>query len=184
MRIIYCFFVIILVIHGCCLHKSDTDNNFIPVENKRNINDCQYKYVYDSIISLDNDELLRIQLRKDCNSNILIELFGKNNFLWDVSGIGMSDIVAGEKPIKAANLDNDKQPEYIIDTYVHGSTYGAGTLFIVWLTGREAHISHLYFDRAFIEDVDKNGIYEIVDYSEGIKNIYSFYRGKLVLSKK
>lgn len=184
MNLNYLIFIIISILYGGCLHKPDTDNNFIPVKNKKNITECQYQYVYDSIISLDDDELLRIQLQKDCNSNILIELFGKNDFLWDASGIGMSDIVTGENPIKTVNLDNDKQPEYIIDTYVYGSTYGAGTLFIVWLTGREAHISHLYFDRAFIEDVDKNGIYEIVDYSEGIKNIYSFYKGELILFKR
>ena len=74
-------------------------------------------------------------------------------------------------------MDMTKQ-EYLIETSVIGSTYGAGSNFIIWNNGIIWNITKVNFQRAHFKDIDKDGIFELIEHTtQNQKEVYSFDSG-------
>jgi hypothetical protein len=113
----------------------------------------------------------------------------QKTYLYDASGCGgceLSDNDKRDNIIRKVKLDkSNKFPEFVITTPVHGSTYGAEYLFIIWHESNNWHILKTNFHRFIIKDINKDGYQEIIDYSNTDTGIaYNFENGLLKRAKQ
>ncbi|HVY76239.1 MAG TPA: hypothetical protein VG890_15525 [Puia sp.] len=149
---------------------------------------------YDSTIIIS----LRVgnDLRDSCK--LLIGLSGQNlvfkvmdtqmEYLYDASGCGACELPNVDKKedlVQKTRLDNSgKYPQFIITPSVHGSTYGAEYLFIIWHEVNNWHILKTSFHRFVIKDSNGKGHREIIDYTKTSAGIsYTFEKGLLRRAK-
>lgn len=125
---------------------------------------------------------LRILITIESKYDLLFRIKDKYGSLWGACGLGNSKLAA-KKPselVEKKELMKNETDEFIIETYVDGSTYGAEHLVIIWNDGLYWNITAAPFQRAFLEDRNNDGILEIVEYY-GSKNkkgdVYSFKDG-------
>jgi hypothetical protein len=113
-------------------------------------------------------------------------VYDKNGRSYGSASVMFSDVVKDSVIVKPYKLSNGIFKEYVIQTYDLGSTYGAQSLIIIWFDGDEWRVTRDIFQRAFIEDRNKDGIYEIVEYyhSKNKKgDVYRFTDGNFELLK-
>ncbi len=98
----------------------------------------------------------------------------------------LANAMTDDASIIQVKLCADCQNAYYIPAFDRTSTYGATTGIVVWKDSWW-RLSVLPFSTAQIEDIDGDGISEIVDYErgggQGAKTIYSFDYGLLVKRK-
>lgn len=135
-------------------------------------------------LKTENNTILRIHIYQDSLKNLYINVYDKDGHSYGSASVMFSDVVKDAVIVKPYNLSNGICKEYVIQTYDLGSTYGAQSIIIIWFDGDDWRVTRDFFQRAFIEDRDKDGIYEIVEYyhSKNKKgDIYRFKRGNFDL---
>lgn len=141
-------------------------------------------YIYK--LSPDNQDSIEIKVELyDNRQGIEMKLSLRNNndgYLFDMGAMSNADFNPKSlpNPIRKVNMDTDSTPEYIVECSVMGSTYGAFYNFIIWFQDDFWYITKIPFDRAFIEDKNSDGIYEIINYKkDSTYDSYQFIRGNL-----
>lgn len=132
---------------------------------------------YSKVIELSNDYSLKINESKD--NTLVFELFYKKSVKKTAV---VKNASTKDDLIKKVVLSSKDNIDYFITAYDKTSTFGAQTNVIVWKVGAKWSMVVAPFTRGFVEDRDKDGIYEIVDYYPAEK-IYSFKNGAFILKK-
>ena len=132
--------------------------------------------LYSKKIKLSTDYILTVHENQD--GSITLDL----SQYYLIKSIKIGNAAIKNELIKKVNLDRDNKDEYFITVYDRSSTYGAQTNIILWDEGAGWDMLCAPFKRGFIEDENKDGIYEIVDKSEvvdgyPVKKIYHFHKG-------
>jgi len=162
-------FILISIIFSAISIANCNNNNYI------------LRPVYSSNVITDNGDSIRIKIYKDNYNNLLVNLEDTHGFLLGSVGLGNSDLVQSDTLIKKYKLNGDKINDYVINTYVRGSTYGAENLIIIWWSGEIWKITAIGdYGRQIIADRNNDGIYEIVMYlSDKKERIVNFKNGCL-----
>ncbi|XZF15200.1 hypothetical protein ACTHGU_03615 [Chitinophagaceae bacterium MMS25-I14] len=129
----------------------------------------------------DGKFLFKLHIYQDSLYNLFIETFDKKNYVYGTAAVMFSDI--DKKLTGFCNLSNGAYKEYVISTYDKGSTYGAKSNIIIWYSDNLWHVTRDNFKRAFIKDVNKDGVFEIVDYFGEKKTVYHFDNGNFILAR-
>jgi len=132
--------------------------------------------LYSKTIEVSNNYSLKINESKD--NTLVFELFFKKSLKKTavVKNASTKDDLIKKVVLSKENID------YFITAYDKTSTFGAQTNVIVWRSGLKWSMVVAPFTRGFVEDRDKDGIYELVDYYPAEK-IYSFRNGVFILKK-
>lgn len=136
--------------------------------------------------TLSNDELFqkdinltnsyKLSIQEEENDFVSLTLYQSNKI---IKGLIIGDAGIKNELIQKVELDGDYDKEYFISVYYKGSTFGAMKNIILWKKGIHWYMHDTPFARGFVEDVDNNGIYEIVNYYPE-KDIYIFKDGLLI----
>lgn len=164
--------------------KPDIIMQAIPIVKSEEKNHLEAKdsILIDSLLLAGNIDGLRLEISSDKHGNLLIAIFNEGDYLWGAEGAGNSSLV-NEKPnplIRECEIISNKKKEYVLESYVNGSTYGAGNIFIIWNDGIDWQIDKTPFQRAFLEDRDGDGVLEIVEYFNSKTedgDVYEFANG-------
>jgi len=144
--------------------------------------------IKDTILHLDtiicNNQKSVIEISSDSSYNLFIKIYdsGSNNpkYLQSINGCGNCELV--DTPfVKKIQLSRKSLcSEYVLNVSVKGSTYGAVYLFIIWNNGTEWEITRMPIHRYEIKDINKDGVYEIIDFTINENGIpYYFENGSL-----
>jgi len=130
---------------------------------------------------LDNSNLLNIE--RDTNSNYVISIMDSlQGYLNSINGCGNCNIDSTDNPLIAMNFSNSTTI-FIIEAGINGSTYGATNLFIIWQdqNWKTWEIYRVPFTKYNFNDIDKDGIDEIIEYKPNQDSvIYNFNNGLLI----
>jgi len=136
-----------------------------------------------SLYTATKDSII-VKYFSDKNNNLLMTLEDSTRFLLGAVGLGNSNIFLSDTCVRAVRLNHTKINSYVIETYVRGSTYGAKNIITIWYSKGTWNITRVgNYSRIFIEDRDKDGVFEFVEYYLSKKksgDVYKFENGCLV----
>ena len=135
-------------------------------------------------IDLLNGSPLLVKLEKDADNNLFISLFDNQNYLYEASGIGNSEVILKDKThfLNPCEFIKNGLTEYYIETYDISSSYGANCIFIIWFDGYYWRITKSPFEKSIIKDTNKDKLFEIVS-SGKKKGIMRFDNQQFIVTK-
>ncbi len=135
-------------------------------------------------ISVSKNEHIYIHIRQDTLFNLFITAYDKKRNVYGSQAVMFSDITRKPKLIFDLQLDDTiQEKEYVIKSFDKGSTYGKQSLFIIWYDNYTWRVTRDIFQRAMIEDRNKDGIYEMVEYDNASNEkgkVYHFRNGNFL----
>lgn len=179
---------IVLLISLLKFVSCDKDKVQSHKQNKDKI-DFGYKIVkFLSTGTNEPSDTLRLEVIQDEKKNLLILLKDKTGVLLTATGASYSNIYKGDDVnfVVHCQLNKDPLPEFVVRTYTIGSTYGAEKYYVIWGYFDDIkyqwNLTPLELQRPTIEDRNKDGVFEIIEYYGQNKNglAYYFEDGKLI----
>ncbi|MDJ1503305.1 hypothetical protein [Xanthocytophaga agilis] len=132
-------------------------------------------------ITVSKNEQIYVYIKQDSLYNLFITAYDKHRNVYGSQAVMFSDVIRKPTLITAVQLDNTtKEKEFVIKSFNKGSTYGAQSLFIIWTDDYTWYVTRDIFQRAMLEDRNKDGVYEIVEYygsSNKKGKVYRFRNG-------
>ncbi|MDJ1495066.1 hypothetical protein QNI19_19160 [Cytophagaceae bacterium DM2B3-1] len=137
-------------------------------------------------ITVSKNEQIYVYIKQDSLYNLFIAAYDKHRNVYGSQAVMFSDVIRQPTLITAVQLDNTtKEKEFVIKSFNKGSTYGAQSLFIIWTDDYTWYVTRDIFQRdifqrAMLEDRNKDGVYEIVEYygsSNKKGKVYRFRNG-------
>jgi|GEM_PF-6272786 len=172
--------VILGLVFISCLFACDSDANIGNTSNFTRklsndtitvflLNESSGKYYLD-IIQSKNPRYLNLELRQ--NEDVLSSI-GYSN---------VSPVIKEELPkIDTLDFNTDGLSEYVVYSYVEGSTYGADVDFIVYHGISTMELIRIPFERIKISYMDKFQDYIITSYeANGTEILYKFDKGNFI----
>jgi hypothetical protein len=133
--------------------------------------------LYKKTIILPGEGEFALEIYESINDTLIVELRRYKNLIQKAITIGNASIK--DELIQKVNLDGKGGKEYFLTVYDRSSTYGHQTNIIIWKEGIWWNMLCAPFERGFIEDRNKDGIFEIINYYPNEK-IYNFHRGLFI----